>query len=46
MFCNTLLCGFIDFIIFPCADYDNQHVIVMTDKLERLVLFLFPRSFP
>lgn len=33
MFCNTLLCGFIDFIIFPCADYDNQHVIVMTDKL-------------
>ncbi|WP_207650934.1 hypothetical protein [Lactonifactor longoviformis] len=28
-----ILCNLIDFVIFPCADYDNQHVIVTSDEL-------------
>ena len=33
MFRYAILCDFIDFIIFPRANYNNQQIIVMPDEL-------------
>ena len=33
MFKDTFLCDFIYFVIFPDADYNNQHMITASDKL-------------
>ena len=33
MFKDAFLCNLIDFVIFPCADYNNQHTIITADEL-------------
>lgn len=33
MFKDAFLCNLIDFVIFPCADYNNEHIIITADEL-------------
>lgn len=33
MFKDAFLCNLIDFVIFPCADYNNQHIVITADEL-------------